>query len=167
MRMFSKLPQLLMLMLVVLPMVMVSDRAMARAEEDEGVVEEEGGEAGEEAGGETAEDEGLKTTSPDAETVILFTKPPGTSNMGRRRPQASLARTNILLFSRTPSWPNHRVPGRVYQQGRPGDDRGQHGGLPQVPHGLHLPPPELLCHQLREEREGQTTSHSCLLLHCC
>merc|ERR1719398_220357 len=66
---------------------MVSDRAMARAEEDEvegeeeGVVEEEGGEAGEEAGGETAEDEGLKTTSPDAETVILFTKPPGTSNM--------------------------------------------------------------------------------------
>ena len=70
-------------------MVMVSDRAMARAEEDEveeedeGVVEEEGGEGGEEAGGETAEDEGLKTTSPDAETVILFTKPPGTSNMGR------------------------------------------------------------------------------------
>jgi len=85
--MFSKLPQLFMLMLVVLPMVMVSDRAMARAEEDEveeeeeGVVEEEGGETGEEAGGETAEDEGLKTTSPDAETVILFTKPPGTSNM--------------------------------------------------------------------------------------
>ena len=70
-------------------MVMVSDRAMARAEEDEveeeeeGVVEEEGGEAGEDAGGETAEDEGLKTTSPDAETVILFTKPPGTSNLGR------------------------------------------------------------------------------------
>merc|ERR1711992_102061 len=31
--------------------------------------------------GETGEDEGLKTTSPDAETVILFTKPPGTSNM--------------------------------------------------------------------------------------
>merc|ERR550532_3118763 len=85
--MFSKLPQLLMLMLVVLPMVMVSDRAMARAEEDEveeedeGVVEEEGGEGGEEAGGETLEDEGLKTTSPDAETVILFTKPTGSSNM--------------------------------------------------------------------------------------
>merc|ERR1740129_2082254 len=60
---------------------------MARAEEDEveeedeGVVEEEGGEGGEEAGSETAEDEGLKTTSPDAETTILFTKPPGTSNM--------------------------------------------------------------------------------------
>ena len=70
-------------------MVMVSDRAMARAEEDEveeedeGVVEEEGGEAGEEAGGETGEEEGLKTTSPDAETIILFTKPAGTSNMGR------------------------------------------------------------------------------------
>ena len=35
MRMFSSLPQLLMLTLLVLPMVMVSDRAMARAEEDE------------------------------------------------------------------------------------------------------------------------------------
>merc|ERR1740129_456425 len=60
---------------------------MARAEEDEveeedeGVVEEEGGEGGEEAGSETAEDEGLKTTSPDADTTILFTKPPGTSNL--------------------------------------------------------------------------------------
>ena len=104
-------------------MVMVSDRAMARAEEDEveeedeGVVEEEGGEGGEEAGGETAEDEGLKTTSPDAETVILFTKPPGTSNMGNAetsdRP-GQARRTKTELFCRTPSWPNHRVPGRIY-----------------------------------------------------
>ena len=87
MRMFSSLPQLLMLTLLVLPMVMVSDRAMARAEEDEleeedeGVVEEDGGDTAEDAGDAT-EDEGKKTTSPDAETVILFTKPPGTSNLG-------------------------------------------------------------------------------------
>merc|ERR1719167_339096 len=80
--MFSSLPQLLMLTLLVLPMVMVSDRAMARAEEeeDEGVVEEDGGDTAEDAGDAT-EDEGKKTTSPDAETVILFTKPPGTSNL--------------------------------------------------------------------------------------
>ena len=62
-------------------------------EEDEGVVEEEGGEGGEEAGGETAEDEGLKTTSPDAETVILFTKPPGTSNMGKSGDNRARERT--------------------------------------------------------------------------
>jgi len=44
-------------------------------EEEEGVVEEEGGEAPVE---EEATD---KTTSSDADTTILFTKPPGTSNM--------------------------------------------------------------------------------------
>eukprot|EP00088_Acartia_fossae_P048338 TRINITY_DN5272_c0_g1_i2.p1 TRINITY_DN5272_c0_g1~~TRINITY_DN5272_c0_g1_i2.p1 ORF type:complete len:274 (+),score=102.08 TRINITY_DN5272_c0_g1_i2:31-852(+) len=44
-------------------------------EEDEGVVEEEGGEA-------PGEDEAAeKTTSSDADTILLFTKPPGTTNM--------------------------------------------------------------------------------------
>merc|ERR1719233_1250857 len=68
---------------------MVSENAMARAEEDEleeeeeGVVEEEeGAEAGDDTAEEaTEEDEGKKTTSPDADTTILFTKPPGTSNL--------------------------------------------------------------------------------------
>jgi len=46
-------------------------------EDDEGVIEEEGTEAP--AQGE--EEEGSKTTSPDADTTILFTKPPGTSNL--------------------------------------------------------------------------------------
>merc|ERR1719230_2149630 len=74
--------------MLVAPLVMVSQHALARAEEDEleeedeGVVEEEdGGDAGDDAGAEAGEDEGKKTTSPDADTVILFTKPPGTSNM--------------------------------------------------------------------------------------
>jgi len=69
-------------------MVMVSERSFARAEEDEleeedeGVVveEEETGDPGEDAG-TSDEDEGKKTTSPDADTTILFTKPPGTSNL--------------------------------------------------------------------------------------
>ena len=64
---------------------------MVRAEEDEleeeeeGVVEEEeGAEAGDDTAEEaTEEDEGKKTTSPDADTTILFTKPPGTSNLGK------------------------------------------------------------------------------------
>eukprot|EP00092_Neocalanus_flemingeri_P011192 GFUD01012056.1.p1 GENE.GFUD01012056.1~~GFUD01012056.1.p1 ORF type:complete len:280 (-),score=77.79 GFUD01012056.1:524-1363(-) len=89
MRLFSKVPQLLMLVLLVLPMVMVSENALARAEEDEleeeeeGVVEEEeGAETGEETVEETVEeDEGKKTTSADADTTILFTKPPGTSSL--------------------------------------------------------------------------------------
>jgi len=46
-------------------------------EEDEGVIEEEGGEAPVEEEAESSD----KTTSPDADTVILFTKPPGTSNL--------------------------------------------------------------------------------------
>ena len=78
-----------MLVMLVMPMVMVSERSMVRAEEDEveeedegTVEEEEGGEAGDDAGAE--EDESNKTTSPDADTVILFTKPPGTSNMGKK-----------------------------------------------------------------------------------
>ena len=90
MRLFSKVPQLLMLVLLVLPMIMVSENALARADEDEleeeeeGVVEEEeGAETGEETVEETPEeDDGKKTTSADADTTILFTKPPGTSNLG-------------------------------------------------------------------------------------
>merc|ERR1712130_660033 len=52
-------------------------------EEEEGVVEEEEGtETGEDTAEETTEeDDSKKTTSPDADTVILFTKPPGTSNL--------------------------------------------------------------------------------------
>ena len=87
MRLFST--NLLMVVMLVAPLVMVSQHALARAEEDEleeedeGVVEEEdGGDAGDDGGAEAGEDEGKKTTSPDADTVILFTKPPGTSNMG-------------------------------------------------------------------------------------
>ena len=79
-----------MLGLVMMSMVMVSERSFARAEEDEleeedeGVVEEEEtGDAGEDAGA-SEEDDGKKTTSPDADTTILFTKPPGTSNLGKR-----------------------------------------------------------------------------------
>merc|ERR1719346_383926 len=51
-------------------------------EEDEGVVEEEeGADTSDDAGADADEDESKKTTSPDADTVILFTKPPGTSNL--------------------------------------------------------------------------------------
>jgi len=85
MKLFST--NLLLLGLVMMSMVMVSERSFARAEEDEleeedeGVVEEEEtGDAGEDAG-TSDEDEGKKTTSPDADTTILFTKPPGTSNL--------------------------------------------------------------------------------------
>ena len=79
---------MLMLAMLVMPMIMVSEKSMVRAEEDEleeedegTVEEEEGAEAGDEAGVE--EDESKKLTSPDADTVILFTKPPGTSNLGQ------------------------------------------------------------------------------------
>merc|ERR1712106_1235278 len=76
MRLFSKVPQLLMLVLLVLPMIMVSENALARAEEDELEEDEEG--VVEEV---VEEDDGKKTTSADADTIILFTKPPGTSNL--------------------------------------------------------------------------------------
>jgi len=53
-------------------------------EEEEGVVEEEG-DVGEESqddeGDVLEEDDGKKTTSADADTIILFTKPPGTTNL--------------------------------------------------------------------------------------
>ena len=84
---------LLMLGLVMMSMVMVSERSFARAEEDEleeedeGVVEEE--ETGDDAGAGAEEDEGKKTTSADADTTILFTKPVGTSNLGKIRERGS------------------------------------------------------------------------------
>jgi len=59
---------------------------LARAEEDEveeedeeGVVEEEGGQP--DTASDTAEEVGDKTTSPDADTTILFTRPPGTTSL--------------------------------------------------------------------------------------
>jgi len=88
MRLFSKVPHILMLAMLVMPMIMSTNNAFARAEEDEleeeeeGVVEEEGAETSEETSDDaTEEDDGKKTTSPDADTTILFTKPPGTSNL--------------------------------------------------------------------------------------
>jgi translocon-associated protein subunit alpha len=88
MRLFSKVPHILMLAMLVMPMIMSTNNAFTRAEEDEleeeeeGVVEEEGAETSEETTDDaTEEDDGKKTTSPDADTTILFTKPPGTSNL--------------------------------------------------------------------------------------
>jgi len=89
MRLLSKVPHILMLAMLVMPMIMSTNNAFARAEEDEleeeeeGVVEEEeGAETSEETSDDsTEEDDGKKTTSPDADTTILFTKPPGTSNL--------------------------------------------------------------------------------------
>jgi len=54
-----------------------ADEDEVEEEEDEGVIEEEGAEVPVEEGEEGSD----KTTSPDADTTILFTKPPGTSNM--------------------------------------------------------------------------------------
>merc|ERR1712083_1296257 len=60
----------------------VSENSMVKAEEDELEEEEEGAEAGDDTAEEaTEEDEGKKTTSPDADTTWVFTKPPGTSNL--------------------------------------------------------------------------------------
>ena len=70
--------------MVMVPMVRAEEDELE--EEDEGTVEEEeGAEAGDDAGADDSEDEGKKTTSPDADTVILFTKPPGTSNLGKNQ----------------------------------------------------------------------------------
>ena len=121
MRLFSKVPQLLMLVLLVLPMVMVSENALARAEEDEleeeeeGVVEEEeGAETGEETAEETPEeDDGKKTTSADADTTILFTKPPGTSNLGMYK-RHLLSKYNKLCFHRAPRRTDHRISCWIY-----------------------------------------------------
>jgi len=85
MKVFSCLPRLLLLSLLVAPLLVCQVRAEEDEleEEEEGVVEEEG-EVGEETVEEDeapVEEDGKKTTSADADTTILFTKPPGTSNL--------------------------------------------------------------------------------------
>jgi len=55
----------------------LGDEDEVEEEEEEGVIEEEGSEVPTEGDEEGSE----KTTSPDADTTLLFTKPPGTSNM--------------------------------------------------------------------------------------
>ncbi len=77
----------LLLALLALHCVLGSMVGLARAEEDEveeedeeGVVEEEGGQP--DTASDTAEEVGDKTTSPDADTTILFTRPPGTTSLG-------------------------------------------------------------------------------------
>jgi len=79
------LPRLLLVTLVVSPLLFGGVRAEEDEleEEEEGVVEEEGDgaeEVTEEEEG-TVEDDDKKTTSADADTIILFTKPPGTTNL--------------------------------------------------------------------------------------
>jgi len=88
MKMFPSLPALLLLGLLAAPMLIGSVKGDEDEleEEEEGVVEEEGGET-EELPEETVEEEsasagdGKTTTSADADTTLLFTKPVGTSNM--------------------------------------------------------------------------------------
>lgn len=88
MRVLSSLPALLILGLLAAPMLMGTVRAEEDEleEEEEGVVEEEGGDS-EEVPEEAVEEEatgtgdGKTTTSADADTTLLFTKPVGTSNM--------------------------------------------------------------------------------------
>jgi len=88
MRVMSSLPALLLLGLLATPMLMGTVRAEEDEleEDEEGVVEEEGGDS-EEVTEETVEEEaagtgdGKTTTSVDADTTLLFTKPVGTSNM--------------------------------------------------------------------------------------
>lgn len=85
MKVFSCLPRLLLLSLLVAPLLVCQVRAEEDEleEEEEGVVEEEG-EVGEDIVEEEdapVEEDGKKTTSADADTTILFTKPPGTSNL--------------------------------------------------------------------------------------
>jgi len=83
--------RLYLLLLLVLPAVLtITDGGrFVRAEEDElvddeeGIVEEEG-EVAEEAGGQEEvpePEDDKKTTSADADTTILFVKPPGTANL--------------------------------------------------------------------------------------
>jgi hypothetical protein len=77
----------LLLALLALHCVLASMGGLARAEEDEveeedeeGVVEEEGGQP--DTASDSTEEVGDKTTSPDADTTILFTRPPGTTSLG-------------------------------------------------------------------------------------
>lgn len=89
MRVFFNLPSLLLLGLLATPLLMGSVRGEEDEleEEEEGVVEEEGGET-EELPEEAAEDtaspgDGKTTTSKEADTTLLFTRPVGTSSMGQ------------------------------------------------------------------------------------
>lgn len=84
MKTFFLLPRLFLLALIVAPLLVCHVRGEEDEleEEEEGVVEEE--EGAEEVQDEeevVEEDDGKRTTSADADTIILFTKPPGTSNM--------------------------------------------------------------------------------------
>merc|ERR1712037_591515 len=87
-KVFTSLASLLLFTLLVSPLFISSVHADEDEleEEEEGVVEEEGGDA-EEVQEETAEEDpvpggdGKTTTSADADTTLLFTKPVGTSNM--------------------------------------------------------------------------------------
>ena len=89
MKVFKSLASLLLFSLLVSPLFIsnVSADEDELEEEEEGVVEEEGGDA-EEVQEEAAEEDavpggdGKTTTSADADTTLLFTKPVGTSNMG-------------------------------------------------------------------------------------
>lgn len=86
MKVFKGLASLLLISLLVSPLFISCVHADEDEleEEEEGVVEEEGGEQVEE---ETVEEDplpggdGKTTTSADADTTLLFTKPVGTSNM--------------------------------------------------------------------------------------
>ncbi len=63
-----------------------ADEDEVEEEEEEGVVEEEAAAGGADAGSDTEEGAGTgrdKTTSPDADTTILFTRPPGTTSLGK------------------------------------------------------------------------------------
>ena len=89
MKVFTSLASLLLFSLLVSPLFISNVYADEDEleEEEEGVVEEEGGDA-EEVQEEAAEEDpvpggdGKTTTSADADTTLLFTKPVGTSNMG-------------------------------------------------------------------------------------
>jgi len=88
MKVFKSLASLLFFSLLVSPLFISNVHADEDEleEEEEGVVEEEGGDA-EEVQEEAAEEDpvpggdGKTTTSADADTTLLFTKPVGTSNM--------------------------------------------------------------------------------------
>jgi len=83
MKVLSVLPRLLLLSLLMAPLLVgqVRGEEDELEEEEEGVVEEEGEAAEEVVEEEVKEDDSKKTTSADADTTILFTKPPGTSNL--------------------------------------------------------------------------------------
>ncbi len=86
-RMLLNRKHLLLALLALHCVLLASMGGLARAEEDEveeedeeGVVEEEGGQP--DTASDSTEEAGDKTTSPDADTTILFTRPPGTTSLG-------------------------------------------------------------------------------------